>query len=155
MLFVELKKVHGKIEHAYKNNLTDYKKTIPQLFWYNALIILSNGGQAKVGSVTAGWEHFADWKRINSEGEQGVISLETVIRGTCEKERFLDLVENFTVFDESKGGLVKITAKNHQFLGVNNSVQALREIKDSPDAGFHFVELLPGFPRNAPVSAIW
>lgn len=129
LLFVELKKAHGKLEHAFKHNLKDYKSTIPQLFWYNALIILSNGSQAKVGSMTAGWEHFADWKRINSEGEQGVVSLETVIRGTCDKSRFLDLVENFTAFDESKGGLVKVTAKNHQFLGVNNSVAALQEIK--------------------------
>jgi len=130
-LFIELKKSHGKLEHAYKHNLKDYKATIPQLFWFNSLIILSNGSQAKVGSVTAGWEHFSDWKRINSEGEQGIISLETVIRGTCEPTRFLDLTENFTVFDESKGGLVKVTAKNHQYLGVNNSVDALQKIKQN------------------------
>ncbi|MEZ6141067.1 MAG: type I restriction endonuclease subunit R [Zavarzinella sp.] len=131
LLFIELKKSHGKLEHAYKHNLKDYKATIPQLFWFNSLIILSNGSGAKVGSVTAGWEHFSDWKRINSEGEQGIISLETVIRGTCEHSRFLDLTENFTVFDESKGGLVKVTAKNHQYLGVNNSVDALQKIKQN------------------------
>ena len=77
LIFIELKKSHGRIEHAYKHNLKDYKQTIPQLFWYNALVILSNGSQAKLGSLTAGWEHFADWKRINDEGEQGIISLET------------------------------------------------------------------------------
>lgn len=131
LLFIELKKSHGRLEHAYKHNLTDYKATIPQLFWFNALIILSNGSQARVGSVTAGWEHFSDWKRINSEGEKGIVSLETVIRGTCEKSRFLDLMENFTVFDDSRGGLVKVTAKNHQYLGVNNSVAALHEIKNN------------------------
>jgi type I restriction enzyme R subunit len=131
LILVELKKSHGRLENAYKNNLRDYKQTIPQLFWYNAFVILSNGGQAKIGSVTAGWEHFSDWKRINSEGEKGVISLETLIRGTCEKGRFLDLVENFTVFDDAKGGLIKIVAKNHQFLGVNNSVAALKKIKDN------------------------
>lgn len=131
LIFIELKKSHGRLEHAYKHNLRDYKSTIPQLFWYNAFIILSNGSQAKVGSVTAGWEHFSDWKRINSEGEKGVISLETLIRGTCEKSRFLDLVENFTVFDDAKGGLVKVVAKNHQYLGVNNSVAALKKIKDN------------------------
>ena len=129
LIFIELKKTHSKVEHAYKNNLKDYKSTIPQLFWYNAFIILSNGSQTKIGSVTAGWEHFSDWKRINSEGEKGVISLETLIRGTCEKSRFLDLVENFTVFDDAKGGLVKVVAKNHQYLGVNNSVAALEKIK--------------------------
>ena len=129
LVFIELKKSHGKIEQAYKNNLKDYKSTIPQVFWYNALVILSNGSRAKVGSMTAGWEHFADWKRINSEGEQGVISLETLIRGTCDKQQLIDLAENFTLFEDSKGGLVKITAKNHQFLGVNNAVDALKAIK--------------------------
>jgi type I restriction enzyme, R subunit len=129
LIFIELKKSHSKVEHAFKNNLRDYKSTIPQLFWYTAVIILSNGSQAKIGSVTAGWEHFSDWKRINSEGEKGVISLETLIRGTCEKNRFLDLVENFTAFDDAKGGLIKVFAKNHQFLGVNNSVAALEQIK--------------------------
>lgn len=131
LIFIELKKSHGKIEHAYKHNLKDYKTTIPQVFWYNALIILSNGSQAKVGSITAGWEHFADWKRINSEGEQGVISLETLIRGTCGKQQLIDLIENFTLFDESKGGVAKVTAKNHQFLGVNNAVDALSAIKEN------------------------
>jgi len=131
LIFIELKKSHGKIEHAYKHNLKDYKQTIPQLFWYNALIILSNGSQAKAGSMTAGWEHFADWKRINSEGEQGIISLETLIRGTCEKNRFIDLFENFSLFEDARGGLVKLVAKNHQYLGVNNAVAALEEIKDN------------------------
>ena len=131
LIFIELKKSHGKIEHAYKHNLKDYKTTIPQVFWYNALVILSNGSQAKVGSMTAGWEHFADWKRINSEGEQGVISLETLIRGTCGKQQLIDLAENFTLFDESKGGVAKVTAKNHQYLGVNNAVDALAEIQEN------------------------
>ena len=129
LIFIELKKAHGKIKDAHDGNLKDYKNTIPQLFWYNALTILSNGSEAKIGSVTSGWEHFNDWKRINTEGEQGVISLETLIRGTCQKDRFLDLVENFTVFDDGKGGLVKIVGKNHQFLGVNNAVVALDRIK--------------------------
>jgi type I restriction enzyme R subunit len=129
LIFIELKKTHSKVEHAYKNNLKDYKSTIPQLFWYNAVIILSNGSQAKIGSMTAGWEHFSDWKRVEREEDKGVISLETLIRGTCEKTRFLDLVENFTVFDDTKGGLIKVIAKNHQYLGVNNSIAALLKIK--------------------------
>ncbi|WP_296456839.1 type I restriction endonuclease subunit R [Rubinisphaera sp.] len=131
LVFIELKKSHGKIEHAYKHNLKDYKNTIPQLFWFSGLIILSNGSQAKVGSVTAGWEHFADWKRINHEGEQGIVSLETLIRGTCQKSHLLDLIENFTLFEEARGGLAKIVGKNHQYLGVNNAVGALEEIKEN------------------------
>ena len=84
LLFVELKASHRNVRNAYDDNLRDYKDTIPQLFWYNAVILLSNGSQAKVGSLTSQWEHFSDWKKINSEGEEGVISLETALRGICE-----------------------------------------------------------------------
>ena len=88
LLFIELKAVHRRLETAFTGNLTDYKDTIPHLFWYNALIILSNGSQSRMGSVTAGWEHFAEWKKVSSEAEEGRISLETMLRGTCEPARF-------------------------------------------------------------------
>ena len=128
LLFVELKATHKRLEAAYDGNLTDYKDTIPQLFWYNALIILSNGSQSRVGSMTAGWEHFAEWKKVGSEKEEGRVSLEVMLRGTCEPSRFLDLVENFTLFMEVPGGLIKLVAKNHQYLGVNTAIEALDEI---------------------------
>ncbi len=131
LVLVELKATHRRLEDAYNHNLTDYKDTIPQLFWYNALIILSNGSYSRVGSVTAEWEHFAEWKKINSEGEEGVITLDTMIRGTCEPSRLLDIVENFTLYGEGGGALRKIAAKNHQYLGVNNAVEALRNIKEN------------------------
>jgi type I restriction enzyme R subunit len=90
LVFIELKASHKSLENAYKHNLSDYKTTIPQLFWYNAAVILSNGSKSKIGSVTAGWEHFAEWKKINDEGEEGVVSLETIVRGVCDKTRLLD-----------------------------------------------------------------
>ena len=130
LLFVELKASHKQIQTAFTGNLTDYKDTIPQLFWFNAFIILSNGSEAKVGSITSDWGHFNDWKKINSEGEEGVISLETVLRGTCEPIRFLDILENFLLFMEVRGGVVKVVPKNHQYLGVENAMAALREIKN-------------------------
>ena len=71
LLFVELKASHKALETAFRKNLRDYKTTIPQLFWYNALIILSNGSQSRIGSVTAEWEHFAEWKRINPRASKG------------------------------------------------------------------------------------
>ena len=119
LLFIELKASHRRLESAYRNNLRDYKDTVPQLFWPNALIILSNGSQSRIGSITAGWEHFAEWKKIGSEDEAGRVSLETMLRGVCDPVRFLDLAENFSLFQESTGGLIKLTAKNHQYLGVN------------------------------------
>ena len=129
LIFMELKATHRRLKTAYTDNLTDYKSTIPQLFWYNALIILSNGSKSKVGSVSAEWEHFADWKKINSEGEEGIISLETMIRGTCEPAHLLDLLENYTLFMEAKGGLIKLVAKNHQYLGVLQAMEALAQIE--------------------------
>lgn len=130
LLFIELKASHVNLKHAFDDNLKDYKDTIPHLFWYNAFIILSNGSKSRIGSITAGWEHFAEWKKINSEGEQGIISLETMIRGTCEKNRFLDIVESFILFKDVRGGLIKLTGKNHQYLGVNNAIARMLKIRE-------------------------
>ena len=129
LVFGELKGVHRRLEDAYNDNFRDYKESIPQIFWFNGVIVLSNGMDSRVGSVTAGWEHFGEWKKVGSEGEEGRVSLEKVLRGVCEPARLLDLVENFTLFQEAPGGLVKLVAKNHQFLGVNNALEALRTIR--------------------------
>ena len=130
LVFIELKAVHRRLEAAYKDNLRDYKDTIPQLFWANALIILSNGSKSRMGSMTAGWEHLAEWKKVDNEEEQGQVSLETMLRGVCEPRRLLDLVENFILFKEEPGGMVKLVAKNHQFLGVNKALQALTDRRE-------------------------
>ena len=129
LVFIELKVSHKNVRNAYDANLRDYRDTVPHLFWFNAFVILSNGADTLIGSTFAPWGHFAEWKKINSEGEQGVVSLETALRGTCERHRLLDLVENFIAYTERPGGLVKALAKNHQFLGVNNSLEALRELQ--------------------------
>lgn len=128
LVFIELKAVHKRLENAFQHNLRDYKDTIPQLFWYNAFIILSNGSESRIGSSTAEWEYFAEWKKINSEGEEGIVSLETILRGTCEPARLLDIVENFCLFSEGRGGTQKMVAKNHQYLGVNSAIEAVRNI---------------------------
>ncbi len=130
LVLIELKAAHRRLETAFTGNLRDYKDTIPQLFWPNGLIILSNGSQSRVGSVTAGWEHFAEWKKVGSEDESGQVSLETMLRGVCDLARLLDLVENFTLFQEATGGLIKLTAKNHQYLGVLNAMAALVDIRE-------------------------
>ena len=134
LIFIELKTTHKNVRDAYDDNLTDYKQAIPQLFWYNAFIILSNGAESRIGSITSGFEHFDEWKKINSEGEKGIVSLETIIKGTCDKSRFLDLFENFIVFSSEKGGLVKIVARNHQYLGVNNAIESLKQVKENKEA---------------------
>lgn len=128
LVFIELKALHKNVKNAYDGNLEDYRKYIPQLFLYNALIILSNGLKSLIGTITADWEHFADWSRIDEE-DKGLVSLDTIIRGTCTKERLLDLVENFILFQSVRGGMVKLLAKNHQYLGVNKAIKPLPNIK--------------------------
>lgn len=132
LLFVELKASHKTLKAAYTDNLTDYREVIPQLFTYNALLMLSNGSETLVGSTFSPWEHLFEWKRINDEGERGVVSLETAIRGVGQRERLLDLVENFTVFEEETGGIIKKLAKNHQYLGVNKAIAELQRVKGRP-----------------------
>lgn len=129
LVLIELKVSHVNVRSAYDANLRDYRDTVPHLFWCNAFVVLSNGADTLIGSTFAPWGHFNEWKKINSEGEQGVVSLETALRGACEPRRLLDLVENFVAYSERPGGLVKALAKNHQFLGVNNSLEALRDLR--------------------------
>ena len=124
LVVVELKKPGVPAQQAFTDNLTCYKADIPALFWGNALLIASNGTDSRVGSLTADWERFFEWKRIASEDEPRRVSLEVMLRGTCDKSRLLDLVENFILFSEHKAGLVKIVGQNHQFLGVNNAIAA-------------------------------
>ena len=123
LLFVELKKNSVDVQNAYTDNYTDYLDTIPQLFYYNAFLMLSNGVEAKVGTLGSKYEFFHEWKRL-SEQEQGSVALETMLRGICKKENFLDLLENFILYDHSGGKTVKILARNHQYLGVNEAVKA-------------------------------
>ena len=128
LVLVELKVSHKNVRDAFDGNLRDYRDTVPHLFWFNAFVMLSNGADTLVGSTFADWGHFGEWKKIDSEGEKGIVSLETALRGTCEPHRLLDLVGNFVAYMERPGGLIKAFAKNHQFLGVNNSLEALREV---------------------------
>jgi type I restriction enzyme R subunit len=126
---VELKAPGVPARAAFDDNLTHYKQAIPQLFWYNALLIASNGTESRVGSLTADWERFSEWKRIEREDEPRRVSLEVMLRGVCDRTRLLDIVENFTLFSEHKAGLVKIIGQNHQFLGVNNAIAAMLEAR--------------------------
>ena len=128
LVFMELKNLHRDIKAAYEENLADYKDTVPHLFHHNAFIILGNGVDAKIGSLSSQFEHFNDWKRL-SEGEAGVVEMETLLKGACSKTMLLDLFENFILFDESTGKLIKIVARNHQFLGVNRAIDAVRDRK--------------------------
>ncbi len=132
LLFIELKAQHKDVKVAYEGNLSDYRDTIPHIFHHNALVMLSNGEEARVGTITSPFDFFHEWKRLE-ENEPGVVDWQTMLKGMCRKDRFLDIVENFILFDDSpSGGTVKALAANHQYLGVNLAYQAVqdREVRD-------------------------
>lgn len=128
LVFIELKNSNIPLRNAYDDNLRRYKKQIPLLFRYNALCILSNGIETKIGTFSSGYEYFFNWLRPDSEKQipdkQRIkdygVSLDYAVLGLCEKKRLLDYLENFIFFYNDT---VKISAKNHQFLGVNNAVE--------------------------------
>lgn len=128
LLFVELKRNDVDVENAYNDNYRDYQDTIPQLFYYNAFVMLSNGEEAKVGTLGSSYEFFHEWKRLK-EDDEGDVALETMLRGICKKENFLDIVENFILFDHEEDFTAKILAHNHQYLGVNEAVRAYKDRK--------------------------
>lgn len=127
LVLLEFKRPGVPARQAFGDNLTSYKHSlngVPALFGFNALLIATNGTESRVGSMTADWDRFFEWKRVERENEPRKVSLEKIIRGTCDRARLLDLVENFTLFSEHKAGLVKVLGQNHQFLGVNNAIAA-------------------------------
>jgi type I restriction enzyme R subunit len=129
LVFIELKNSNVKVRNAYDDNLTNYKHDIPRLFHYNAFCVLSNALETKVGSFTAGYEHFFSWLRPDDEAEKvnkktiehDGTSLERVIHGLLPKARLLDYVENFVLYYKDA---VKIIAQNHQFIGVNKAIES-------------------------------
>ena len=135
LLFIELKAHHRKIKVAFETNLKDYKQTIPKMFHTNAFIILSNGFESKIGAITSKYEHFHDWKRITEE-QEGIISLDGILKGVCEKNRIMDLFENFVLFDNAIGSIVKLIARNHQFIGVNKAVEHFVSVQNKAKNGF-------------------
>jgi type I restriction enzyme R subunit len=127
LVFIELKAVYRNIRQGFDNNLTDYmtEEVIPHVFHHNAFLVVSNGDRAKYGSVTSKWEHFAEWKR-NDEKQKGDLDAQVLLDGMLAKDRLLDIVENFILFDASRpGGVRKVIARNHQVLGVNNAVSSV------------------------------
>lgn len=128
LLFIELKKQNVDVADAYNLNYRDYLDTIPQLFHFNAFLMLSNGLDARAGTLGSKYDFFHEWKRLK-EDDAGQVDLETMLLGICDKANFMDLFENFILFDHSGGNTVKILARNHQYLGVNEAVASYKARK--------------------------
>ena len=124
LLFMELKNIHRNVRRAYDENLADYKDTVSHIFHHNAFVVLGNGVDARIGSYSASFEFFREWKRLD-ENEPGVVDMETLLKGVCTKSNFLDFFENFVLFDDSGERLIKVVAQNQQYLGVNRAIRSV------------------------------
>jgi type I restriction enzyme R subunit len=104
-----------------------YKAEAPSLLQYNAALVVSDGLQARIGSLTANQEWFKVWRTIDGHGEapKMALELEVLVRGVFDRQRFLDLLQHFIVFEEDAdtGALHKIIAGYHQFHAVNAAVE--------------------------------
>lgn len=131
LLFTEFKRVDIDVKTAYLDN---YKRSIehfPYLFYYNAFSILSNGEEAKMGTIGALFKFFSEWKRKTEDDDvdEAEPQMHIMIEGTCNKSTFMDLFENFIIFDKSTENYIKIIARNHQYLGVNRAFESYKEHK--------------------------
>lgn len=135
LVFMELKNSNVSLRNAYDDNLTNYRTEIPQLFHCNAVCVLSNALETRVGSLTADWEHFFPWLRVEDEKEkidradirEKGTSVERVVEGLLKPERLLDYCENFILYHRGKN---KIIAQNHQFIGVNRAYERFQRRKE-------------------------
>lgn len=137
IVFIELKNSIVKVEEAYNKNLLNYKKDVPNLFAFNQICVLSNGLETKLGAFNATYDYFFEWLKVENENEtinreelndtDKKISVERFVDGMLNKNRLIDYIENFILFENQR---VKIIAKNHQFFGVNNLMQSVVKRKE-------------------------
>ncbi len=139
LVFIELKNSIVKVEEAYNKNLQDYKKDIPNLFAFNQICVLSNGLETRLGAFNTTYNHFFEWLKVESEKEgldrealQNVSdannsSVRFFVDGLLDKNRLIDYIENFILFQNES---IKIIAKNHQYLGVNNLMESMENRKE-------------------------
>lgn len=135
LVFIELKNSIIKVQEAYNKNLKDYIRDIPNLFAFNQICVLSNGLETKLGAFNASYDFFFEWLKVNNENEKidrkallasknaKDSSVKYFVDGLLNKEKLIDYIENFILFENQK---IKIIAKNHQFLGVNNLIQSVK-----------------------------
>ena len=107
------------------NQLQTYREQVPNLFRTNAVLVTSDGIEARVGSLTADAERFMPWRTVTGEdfAHRGTPELETLLRGVFTREYFLALIRDFIVFGDSGDGLFKILGGYHQFHGARKAVR--------------------------------
>jgi len=119
------------IRHAF-NQLQTYKDQIPSLFVYNELLVISDGLQARAGTLTAGWDRFMPWRTVDGKtiAPKGSFELEILLKGIFDRRWFLDYVLNFITFEHDGGNtstIAKKAAGYHQYHAVNKAVECTLE----------------------------
>ena len=144
-----------------------YKAEIPSLLHYNAALVVSDGLQARIGSLTANQEWFKVWRTIDGEGDapKTALELEVMVRGVFERQRFLDLLQHFIVFEEDadSGALHKIIAGYHQFHAVNAAVEetlrassaSIESARVQEDGGYWSGQMHGGKPGDRRAGVVW
>ncbi len=139
LVFIELKNANVKVAEAYHKNFKRYLSDCPNLFAFNQLCVLSNGLETRLGAFNATYDYFFEWLKVEDEKEilnrpqllQATHAEESSVRyfvqGLLRKEKLIDYIENFILFENQR---VKIIAKNHQYLGVNNLMRSVEKRKD-------------------------
>ena len=150
--------------------LQTYKAEVPSLLQYNAALVVSDGLQARMGSLTANQEWFKVWRTIDGQGDapKTALELETLVRGVFERQRFLDLLQHFFVFEEDAdtGAVHKIIAGYHQFHAVNAAVEetvrasglnATGLVRENPESpGVYWAgKMLGGKPGDRRAGVVW
>lgn len=139
LVFIELKNSIVKVEEAYNKNLLNYRNFIPNLFAFNQICVLSNGLETKLGAFNATYDYFFEWLKVNDERESpdrkqlaeadnaADSSVRYFVDGLLDKNRLIDYIENFILFENQS---IKIIAKNHQYLGVNNLMESVKNRRE-------------------------
>jgi len=128
LVFIEVKNSIVKVEEAYNKNFKSYIKDVPNLFSFNQICVLSNGLETRIGAFNASYDYFFEWFKESEDekldrqkiSEDGV-SIDYFINGLLKKEKLIDYIENFILFENQR---VKLIAKNHQYLGVNSLMES-------------------------------
>src|SRR3990170_2545155 len=147
--------------------LQTYQAEIPSLLAYNEALVISDGVQARIGSLAAGWEWFKPWRTVTGEtlADTHLPELQVIIQGVFDKRRFLDLVRYFVVFEDSGDGAVaKKMAGYHQFHAVNVAVQETlraarireeaKEVRE-PGGGYRASKQPGGQPGDRRAGVVW
>ncbi len=142
--------------------LQTYKAEVPSLFATNALLAVSDGVEARVGTLTAGREWFKPWRTIAGEtlADAHLPQLQVVIEGLCAPRRFLDLLRDFIVFEDDGGRIAKKMAGYHQFhavqVAVGETLRAVELQKTLEDQGRYESGRKPGGkPGDRRVGVVW